>query len=649
MATSLIQPAFSSGEMSPALYGRVDLSKYHTGAATLRNMFCNYRGGANSRAGFCFVGKCKQNGNSAPPRLIPFQFNVFQGFAIEFGDNYARFVTEGSYVVEPMVPITGITQADPAVVSVTGTPFNNGDWVVINDVVGMTDVDGQTYIVTDAASGSFELTDIWGDIVDSTAFDAYVSGGIAQRVYTITTPYAAVDLPYLKYTQSADVMSLTCVNQQTGTEYPPYDLTRIDTADWTLTLTSFAEKIGPPTITSITASTTTPTPLTDFAYVVTALDSNGNESIASQIRDVMSVDIASTAGSISLGWTSVPNAATYNVYKAPPAYSATVPIGSIFGYAATVTGLSFVDSNVVQDMTQTPPIHANPFAQSAVTGFHMVLGGSGYVQSSTTVSIISSAGSGFVGTPVVSSTGAVVAILVENGGQLYSASDMVVISGAGTGAVAMVLVGPATGTYPGVCAYFQQRRVYAATQNQPDTYFMSVPGDFLNFDSSIPVKDDDAITGTPWALQVDGIQFMVPMPNGLIVLTGRAAWQVSGSGSTSLLSEPITPSNQQATPQAYNGCSPICPPIIVDYDILYVQSKGSIVRDLSYNFFANIYTGADMTMLSSHLFFGRQVTQWAWAEEPFKIIWAVRDDGTLLSFTFVKTQEVAGWARHDTG
>lgn len=648
MATALIQPAFSSGEMSPALYGRVDLSKYHTGASTLRNAFVNYRGGANSRAGFCFVGKCKQNGNAAPPRLIPFQFNVFQGFAIEFGDNYARFVTEGSYVVEPEVDITGITQANPAVVSVSGSPFGNGDWIVGGNFVGMTELNGQTFIVANAVPGSFQLIDIWGNLVNSTAFDAYISGGTFQRVYTITTPYAAIDLPYLKYTQSADVMSLTCVNQSTGTEYPPYDLTRIDTADWTLVLTSFEEKIGPPTITSITASTTSPTPLTDFAYVVTALDKNGNESIASGIADVMSVDIATTAGSISLGWSAVPDAATYNIYKAPPAYSATVPIGSIFGYAGTATGQSFVDSNIAQDMTQTPPIHANPFARSAITGFTIVHGGSGYVQSSTSVLIISSAGFGFVGVPVVEG-GIIVAILVENGGELYAATDTVVISGVGGGAEATLIIGPATGTYPSAVSYFQQRRVYAATQNQPDTYFMSVPGDFVNFDSSIPVKDDDAITGTPWALQVNGIQFMVPMPNGLVILTGLGAWQVSGSGSTALLSQAITPSNQQATPQAYNGCSPICPPIVVDYDILYVQSKGSVVRDLSYNFFANIYTGADMTMLSSHLFFGRQVLQWAWAEEPFKIVWAVRDDGTLLSFTFVKTQEVAGWARHDTG
>ncbi len=79
-----------------------------------------------------------------------------------------------------------------------------------------------------------------------------------------------------------------------------------------------------------------------------------------------------------------------------------------------------------------------------------------------------------------------------------------------------------------------------------------------------------------------------------------------------------------------------------------MQAKGSIVRDLSYNFYAAIYTGTDITVLSSHLFYDRTVVSWAFAEEPYKVVWIVRDDGTLLSLTYLKEQEIYGWARHDT-
>ena len=53
-------------------------------------------------------------------------------------------------------------------------------------------------------------------------------------------------------------------------------------------------------------------------------------------------------------------------------------------------------------------------------------------------------------------------------------------------------------------------------------------------------------------------------------------------------------------------------------------------------------------MLSNHLFTGYTLKEWAWAEEPYKIVWAIRNDGALLSLTYLKEQDVYAWARHDT-
>jgi hypothetical protein len=214
---------------------------------------------------------------------------------------------------------------------------------------------------------------------------------------------------------------------------------------------------------------------------------------------------------------------------------------------------------------------------------------------------------------------------------------------AGPNGAASLAIGPQTGTYPGDVAYYQQRRVYGNTTNEPDSYFMSRPGNYLNMDSSIPTTDSDAIFGTPWAQQINGIQFMQPMTTGLIILTGNGAWLLNGGSSAA-----ITAANQTATSQAYNGCNPTVPPIVVNLNILYIQSKGSIVRDLSYNFFNNIFTGTDITILANHLFNYHQVVQWAYSEEPYKLVWAVRDDGAMLSLTYLKEQDIYAWARHDT-
>lgn len=203
---------------------------------------------------------------------------------------------------------------------------------------------------------------------------------------------------------------------------------------------------------------------------------------------------------------------------------------------------------------------------------------------------------------------------------------------------------------PAVNCYFQQRQCFAASNSNPTTFWMGQPGGFTptsaNFNVSSPIQPDDAITGTIVSTQVNAIKWMLPMPGGLVVGTSKGAWQITaGTGQNATVA--VTPANATAIPQAYNGTSDI-PPIVVNYDIIYVQAKGSIVRDLSYNIYANIYTGTDITVLSNHLFFGHQILQWAYAEEPFKTIWAVREDGILLSLTFVKEQEIYGWARHDT-
>ena len=262
------------------------------------------------------------------------------------------------------------------------------------------------------------------------------------------------------------------------------------------------------------------------------------------------------------------------------------------------------------------------------------------------MSITTSTGSGASIIPVVVS-GVVVSFIIQNGGAGYALSDTIAVvntgGGTGTGATATMTVGPQTKTYPGVVSYYQQRRVYANTINNPNTYYMSQPGSYTNMDSSTPTIDSDAITGTPWAQQINGVQFMQPMPGGLIVLSGNGAWQVSGGTNAA-----ITPADQAAVAQSYNGCSSTVAPQVVNYDILYVQSKGSIVRDLAYNFYVNIYTGTDLTILSNHLFNFYTITQWAWSEEPFKVMWAIRNDGMLLSLTYLKEQDIYAWARHDT-
>ena len=654
MTVTQIKPSFSSGELSPSLFGRVDYKGWHTGLSTCRNSFVSYRGPASSRAGTAFV--CQSltpaSASSLPPRIIKFQFNIYQSYILEFGVDslnrkYMRVAANGAAITEAPISITAATQGNPCMITATGSNFSNNDWVFVTGVGGMTQLNGRTLVVQNAAANSFNLYDTFGNSVDATAYSAYTSGGSVARIYTnFNSPYALADLPYLKVVQSADVMSLCCVNQQTGTEYPPYDLSRLAANNWSFAATSFSVSIASPA--GCTASTSvTASPATQYAYCVTAVDTiTGEESIASNIAYITnSDDIALVAGSHTITWNAVSGAAYYNVYQAPPAYDTPVPVGSVFGFLGRAYGNQFVNSNILADLAVTPPLHLDPFARGQILAVGTIPVTGTFTQATTTAVINSGTGSGGVIIPVVVS-GNVVNGIVQNTGVLYQTGDTVTFNDSGGATTtAPLTIGPETGTYPGVVNYFQQRRVYADTLNNPDTLFFSQTGAYTNMDASNPPVDSDAIVTTPWGQQVNGIQWMQPMPGGLIAATGQDCWQLTGGAGAG---SALTPASQSAAPQESNGFSPLVPMLRINYDILYVQSLGNVVRDLQYNFFVNIYAGNDISILSNHLFDNFQVVTWAWAKIPWKIVWATRNDGKFLSLTFDKQEQLQGWARHDT-
>jgi hypothetical protein len=652
MTTPIIKSSFSSGEVSPSLYGRVDLAGWHKACSVSRNFFVSYKGGLLSRGGLAYVGVCKQaaSASSIPPRNIEFTFNIFQSYILEFGELYMRVVANGGYVTEAAFTVTGATQANPCVLTIPGHNFVVGDWIFLIGLGGMIQLDARTVIVRSVAGNNVTIEDVFGVPINSLAYNAYTVGGTAARLYTLITPYHAIDLPYLKYVQSADTMSLTCINQATQTEYQPQELSRLAANNWTIAPPAFAASIAAPATCTVTgtAYSAGPGPAA-YGYVVTAIDSTtGDESEPSPIGVVTNVvDIAGQFGTNTVSWTAVPNAGSYNVYRATPDYTNTGNFaGQLFGFVGSSRSVTWQDTNIIPDFTTTPPEHLNPFAPGQIVNVGTIPATGVFAAATTTAAINTTTGSQGIIQPIVSG-GFVVAGNVLNGGQKYSPGDTVTFTDSGSGdtVVAPLILGPQSGTYPGVTAYFQQRRTYAFSLMAPDTYEMSQPGSYLNFDSADPPIDSDAITGTPWGEQINGIQWMRPMPGGLVTFTGGTTWQVSG---TSGAGSPITPSQQNAQAQEGIGSSPTLAPIRIRNNLLYVDSLNGFVNEINYNFYFNIYTGQDITLLSSHLFQDTTLGQWALSFSPYRLIWVVRNDGKMLSLTYIAEQEMRGWARHDT-
>lgn len=712
MADLTIQASFNSGEWSPALYARVDMAKYRSGAALLSNFFVDYRGGASTRPGTEYILQCRDS--SAPVRLIPFQASFDVGYVLEFGDEYIRFFIDGAPVLETGFAISAATKANPCVITVVGNDFVIGDWIFVTGVVGMTELNNRYFKVANVAGNAVTLDDLNDANINSLGYGTYVSGGTASRVYTIASPYAAADLALVKFAQNVNQMIL-CHHS-----YQPYVLTLITATNWTLLPITFgttASAPGAPTIT-----TTLGAGSVNYSYVVTSVDANGQESVQSSPGALASKqDIRTVAGSNKIAWSAVAGAVKYNIYATSVSYFGVVPVGSQYGFIGETAGTEFIDSNIGPDFSQAPPIARNPFQGSGVESVTVTSAGTytSVPTASLTGAASTIAGSLAVvlqvqGTPTVGAGGAdyavgdtilftnnvvLVVATVNGSGAILTFEPItnplanpgsvtagatpsnpvvqVSTSGIGTGGTAnlvwgvgLILVlnpgagyvstptvtfssGAATATanlsatsngYPSVPGFFQQRLVLAAPDGAPQTFYMSQPGAYYNFNESSPIQADDAIEGTLVSGQLNTIKSMVSQTSGLLFLTSQASWLVNGgSGQGS----PVSPSSIVANVQSFNGISDV-PPIVANFDVLYVQAKGSIIRDSSYNIYSNVFTGTDISIISSHLFYGREILEWAWAEEPFKIVHAIRDDGILLTLTFLKEQEFIGWARSST-
>lgn len=714
MGTPFIQNSFHAGEWAPALNARVDLAKYHSAAELLENFFVDYRGGASSRTGTKYIIRCLND--SAVCRLIPFQASFSLGYILQFGDGVIRFIRDGAPVVESTLNITGVTQASPAVVSVVNT-YAVGDWVFITGVNGMTQLNGKYYIISARTGGTITLHDLFNNPVDSTTYGVWTSSGTTARIYTIITPYASTDLKNIKFTQNVDQLILVHPTIQ------PYLLTFIAQTNWTLLPIPFGTNISPPT--GVVAGTTLAAGNVNYGYIVTSVDGSSQESVPSAVATIGNIqDLRTTPGSNAITWNFVSNAAFYNVYKAVPGYTFVTQPGASFGFIGTSTGITFIDTNISADYSQTPPVAQNPFVGSGVVSYTVTVNGAYTTVPSVTVApsgggissatanaelwvlgtpTIGAGGAGYSnndtltlsnGVVVVVNTNAAGAILtfkaisvapgfhgaITAGATPANPVPQVSTSGGGTGATvnlvwgvgrvipvspgagytaapavtfsagtaaATAVLGPSSDLNPTVPGFFQQRLVLGALAGAPQTFYMSQPGAQFNFNITNPVQADNAISGSLVSGQLHTIKSMVATQSGLILLTDRAIWLINGGGAGVGSSDAVTPSNISANPHSYNGASDV-PPIVANFDILYVQAKGSIVRDVAYNIYSNVYTGTDISVLSSHLFYGFQILEWAWAEEPFKIVWAVRDDGTALSLTFMKEQELIGWTHSTT-
>jgi hypothetical protein len=656
MAQPTIQTSFASGEWAPRLRSRVDIQKYRTGAALMRNFFVDWSGGgASTRQGTRFIQQAASNG----ARLIPFQPSANVSYVLEFGAGYIRFYSNGAPIFNTLgVPGSGVYQiSSPYAVSdlffnpITGNPGLK----YTQDVTSMI-LTHPTYapqILTILAPNSWTLTAInFGSTIATPT-------GLTSS----TTLGTGGSLEHWNY-----AYEVTAVDAN-GQESPPTTPTLLsgfhtinDTTGPGTTSISWSAVPGAQSYNVYKASPTYTTAIpvgTIYGFI-------GNVTGTSFTDQTPGItpDFAQTP---PVGENPFQGAGVQSYTVTTPSAYTTVPAVTLTGGSPTFPGTAQAQLGIIESASTLAGggggfVAGNIYnieKGGVIYGTLKVLttGGGGSISTWTIVwaGSITSGNTPANNLPIDSPSGGafngalaavwgVVAVNVIQPGAGYTSAPTVGFSP--PGAAATATLASISGGNPGCSTFFQERLVFGAKAKNVQSFDMSQPGSFFNFNTSFPVQADDAISGQIIADDLNAIRSFTNVPTGLITMTNKSAWLLNGGGLFASQS-PVTPTSIVASQQAFNGANDLRP-LKINMDILYNTYKGNYVRDLSYNVYANIFTGTDVTTLANHLFTGFYLVDWCWAEEPYKIAWGVRDDGFLLSLSYVKEQELIGWAHHDT-
>ena len=202
-----------------------------------------------------------------------------------------------------------------------------------------------------------------------------------------------------------------------------------------------------------------------------------------------------------------------------------------------------------------------------------------------------------------------------------------------------------TGHYPACAANYQQRRFFADSYAEPDGIWGSRTGFVSNFGVSVPLQDDDSVTFRLAGNNHHAIRHMVAMAAGLVLMTDGGEWTLTGAGGRK---NAITPSSIDAEQETYVGVLPWARPVVVGSSLLYVQARGNVLRELTFDQKVEGLAGRDLSIYSSHLFERKELYYTDYQQTPHSIVWACDNEGRLLGLTYIPEQELWGWHRHDT-
>lgn len=580
---------FNGGEVGPLLSGRVDFEKYSSSCFKMERFVPTVQGPAKRMPGTRFVLPTKFQ--DKPTFLKRFEFSFDQAYILEFGDQYVRFYTDRGVVLGDILDIANITQANPGVLTYTGTDPANGDWFYVTGVEGMTEINNRYVRVSnvDTGANTFELTDWYGDPINTTNFSAYVFNGDMQKVYEIASPYAAEDLTNpeggcaLSIVQSGDVLYIGCEG------YAPRTLTRLANTNWTFA--TYSPNDGP--------------------FQTEPLDTK-NFTLG-----------ASTGTGVSLVCTTnvFENEHVGMLFRLEPINITTPPWetnkGITAGNLRKSDGKYYEATNSATTGSVRPIHEEGTESDGAVTWEYLH---PGYViVKITAITDAQTATCDIIGPGIAPA-------------EVVAGDDCRFRIGAW---------GEATGAaFPYKVAFWRDRLWWAGNQQ----IYASVAGDYSSMspDTLGEILADNSISLTISVGTVDKIRWMTASD---VLLVGTAGSEIAVQEITP--NQVLGPENVKYEIQSAEGSREL-EPVLVEDALLFIRIGGRRVIELRFDIQSDSWVPRDMNVLYPEIT-QSGIVEMAYQKEPDNIIWIVLSNGRLLGMTYDREQNVYGWHRHPLG
>lgn len=654
-----LQAVFNRGELTPILHARVDLEYFKMSYKYGENFIVTRQGGLMNRPGTKFLGGIHDHTKKA--RFVHFIFSRTQVYIIEFGNLYLRFWANDGQVISATSPVTGLTKANPGVVTYSGADnVANGDHVLLSGVGGMVEVNSQEFVVAGLNTGAntFQLSG-----VNTTAYTTYTSGGTVSKIYEVVTPYVEADIPDLQFAQSNDVIYITHKN------YAPRKLQRFAETNWTLSTVTLLD--GP----------YLPAPVGSRAVVTSSTNGGPGAATVTGTGGAGITDgVESTSGNLGVppntiqwqfGAGKVLNSyiiansqdnTNFELY-APKNFSVD---GSNDGTNWTALDARsdelgwqrgetrYYSFYNVTSYTYYRMVFTNGGQQSQSIIFQeLYWGQNGDFAGTITLTFTNTnginGGIGFQSTDV----GRAIRLLSSNDNRyrwfrITAVTDTTHVVGRMYGYplrqdfnISEWQLGAFSDQsgWPSCVAFYLDRLVFGRTNAKPLGVYISQVGEYENFGVSDPVVDDDSITINIASSETEEIEWISEGTLDLIIGTSVGV-RTLGRGDTG---KPFSPTNFQVTKQSNNGTAGIIP-ALVGSALIYPSYHLKSLREFIYSFDVNAYISPEVSILSDHLL-KSGIVYMDFANDPEPILWIINGNGELIGLTYDKENKIVGLHR----